>query len=74
MAQGAGAIDLALERPSDLARATDIEAFCAANPRVMIVLDEVQRRPDIFSPLHGGLWCMLATTAIRWAMRLRLWQ
>jgi uncharacterized protein len=53
LAKGTGAIYLDLERPSDLARITDIEAFCAANPDVMIVLDEVQRRPDIFAPLRS---------------------
>ncbi len=53
MAQSTGAVYLDLERPADLARITDIEAFCAANPDVMIVLDEVQRRPDLFAPLRG---------------------
>ena len=51
--QGAGALYLDLERPSDLAKVADIEAFCAANPDRMIVLDEVQRSPEIFAPLRG---------------------
>ena len=51
--QGSGALYLDLERPSDLAKVADIEAFCAANPDRMIVLDEVQRSPEIFAPLRG---------------------
>jgi predicted AAA+ superfamily ATPase len=31
----------------------DISAFCAANAGKLIILDEVQRLPDIFAPLRG---------------------
>jgi uncharacterized protein len=53
VAQVVDALYLDLERPSDLAKVADIEAFCAANPDRMIVLDEVQRSPEIFAPLRG---------------------
>lgn len=47
------AIYLDLERPSDLAKVQDFDQFCKAYPDQMIILDEVQRAPEIFAPLRG---------------------
>ena len=47
------AIYLDLERPADLTKVQDFEQFCRANPDRMIILDEVQRTPEIFAPLRG---------------------
>ena len=53
MAQKEGALYLDLERPSDLAKITDIEKFCELNADKMLVLDEVQRAPGLFAPLRS---------------------
>ena len=42
-----------LERPSDLAKITDIEQYCAANAGKLVILDEVHRAPDLFAPLRS---------------------
>jgi predicted AAA+ superfamily ATPase len=47
------AIYLDLERPADLAKVQDFDQFCKAYPDQMIILDEVQRAPEIFAPLRG---------------------
>ena len=47
------AIYLDLERPADLAKIQDFDQFCKAYPDQMIILDEVQRAPEIFAPLRG---------------------
>jgi len=47
------AIYLDLERPADLAKVQDFEQYCKAYPDQMIILDEVQRAPEIFAPLRG---------------------
>jgi hypothetical protein len=47
------AIYLDLERPADLAKVQDFEQFCKANIDRLIILDEVQRTPEIFAPLRG---------------------
>jgi hypothetical protein len=44
---------LDLEKPRDLARVTDIETFHKENTDKLIILDEIQRTPDIFAPLRG---------------------
>lgn len=44
---------LDLENRSDLRRVQDIEAFHGENADKLIVLDEVQRLPEIFAPLRG---------------------
>jgi len=44
---------LDLERPSDLAKLTDIEQFCAINSDKLLILDEVQRKPELFAPLRS---------------------
>jgi len=47
------AIYLDLERPADLAKIQDFDQFCKAYPDQMIILDEVQRAPEIFAPLRS---------------------
>ena len=47
------AIYLDLERPSDLAKTTDIETYCQLNADKLIILDEVHRVPEIFAPVRG---------------------
>ncbi|MEO8530317.1 MAG: ATP-binding protein [Deltaproteobacteria bacterium] len=42
-----------LERPSDLAKLRDFEAFCAANPNRLIALDEIQRQPKLFQVMRS---------------------
>jgi predicted AAA+ superfamily ATPase len=44
---------LDLERRADLQKVNDIEAFHNQNRGKLIVLDEVQRLPEIFAPLRG---------------------
>lgn len=47
------AIYLDLESPRDLAKLSDIEQFCAANTDKLLILDEIQRVPEIFAPLRS---------------------
>ena len=42
-----------LERPSDLAKVSDIERYCALHAGNLIVLDEVHRVPGLFAPLRS---------------------
>lgn len=44
---------LDLESPRDLSKLNDIEAFCDLHSNKLIVLDEVQRLPDLFTPLRS---------------------
>lgn len=53
VAAGRPSVYLDLERPSDLVRISDVESFCAANRDRLVVLDEVQRTPEIFAPLRA---------------------
>ncbi|MBU0481132.1 MAG: ATP-binding protein [Proteobacteria bacterium] len=53
IASGRNAVYLDLERPRDLAKLHDIEQFCELNAEKMLVLDEVQRLPDLFAPLRS---------------------
>lgn len=53
IARGRESIYLDLERPSDRAKVSDIEQFCALNAEKLLVLDEVQRVPELFAPLRG---------------------
>jgi predicted AAA+ superfamily ATPase len=46
---------LDLERPSDLARLHDAEAFFAANASRLVCLDEIQRAPELFPVLRSVL-------------------
>ncbi len=47
------AIYLDLENNLDAAKVRDITAFHAENKSKLIILDEVQRTPEIFAPLRG---------------------
>ena len=42
-----------LELPSDLAKISDIEQYCAENAGRLVILDEVHRAPGLFAPLRG---------------------
>jgi predicted AAA+ superfamily ATPase len=44
---------LDLERPSDLAKLDDAESYLQMHKNKLVCLDEVQRRPDIFSLLRS---------------------
>lgn len=46
-------IYLDLERPADINKLTDPEAFFSSFSQSLICLDEIQRLPDIFSVLRG---------------------
>ncbi len=46
---------LDLERPSDLARLQDPEAFLAAHDRKLVCLDEIQQAPELFRVLRGAI-------------------
>ena len=46
-------IYLDLESRLDLEKVRDIEAFQAENREKLIILDEVQRLPEVFAPLRG---------------------
>ncbi len=48
-----GAVYLDLERPADINKLTDPEAFFTSVGQVLICLDEIQRLPDIFPVLRG---------------------
>lgn len=47
-----GCVTLDLERPADLAKLTDPELFLRQHRERLVVLDEVQRRPDLFPILR----------------------
>lgn len=47
------AVYLDLERPSDLAKTGDIEAYCELNSGKLIILDEVHRVPELFAPVRS---------------------
>ena len=47
------AVYVDLERPSDLARISDIEQYCDENAGHLLVLDEVHRVPGLFAPLRS---------------------
>ena len=44
---------LDLERPSDLAKISDIESFCDLNETKLLIFDEVQLAPNLLAPLRG---------------------
>ena len=46
-------IYLDLENSTDLRKVTNIEAFHKENNDKLIILDEVQRLPEVFSPIRG---------------------
>ena len=47
------AVYLDLERPSDLAKVSDIESFCEETADHLLVLDEIHRVPGLFAPLRS---------------------
>jgi len=50
--QHPGSVYLDLERPSELAKLTDPELFLSRHEDRLIVLDEIQRQPELFSILR----------------------
>ena len=42
-----------LERPSDRAGLADVDAYCERNADRLVVMDEIQRVPDLFEPIRG---------------------
>ncbi len=44
---------LDLENPSDLAKLTDARAYLAAHRDELVIIDEVQRAPEVFQVLRG---------------------
>lgn len=42
-----------LELPSDRAKLSDVEQYCAENADRLVILDEVHRVPGLFAPLRG---------------------
>lgn len=48
-----GSLHLDLERPSDLARLADPELFLSRHSNQLIVLDEIQRCPELFAVLRA---------------------
>lgn len=52
-AQRDASLYLDLERPSDLARLTDPELFLSRHAGQLIVLDEVQHKPELFAVLRA---------------------
>ncbi len=53
MAGSYPAIYLDLENPRDLAKIADLATFHAENRDNLIILDEVQRAPEIFAQIRG---------------------
>jgi uncharacterized protein len=47
------AVHLDLEKPSDLAKLADPELYLSRHSRSLVILDEVQRRPDLFPVLRA---------------------
>jgi len=53
IAENIPSVYLDLEDPMDQAKVSDIISFHEANRNKLIILDEIQRTPDIFSPIRG---------------------
>lgn len=53
IAQERNAVYLDLERPSDLAKISDIEQYTQLHSDQPLVLDEIQRVPNLFAPLRS---------------------
>ncbi|MFN0314681.1 MAG: ATP-binding protein [Burkholderiales bacterium] len=54
-AEHAGAIYLDLDRPGERARLSDPVTYLSANRQHLVILDEVQNVPEIFSVLRGEI-------------------
>lgn len=48
-----GSLYLDMEKPADLRKLTDADAFLDAHAGKLVILDEVQRYPDLFPQLRG---------------------
>jgi len=48
-----GSLYLDLEKPADLRKLTDADAFLDAHAEELVILDEVQRFPELFPKLRG---------------------
>ena len=48
-----GAVYLDLERPSDLAKISDVEQYCEQTSETLLIFDEIHRAPALFAPLRG---------------------
>lgn len=63
---------LDLERPEDLATVSNLEAFAEANLDSLIILDEIQRKPELFPELrsiidrhrHPGRFLLLGSASL----------
>lgn len=53
IANNQNAIYLDLEAPEDLLKLTDPSSFLSANSEKLIILDEIQRAPDLLRVLRG---------------------
>ncbi|MEX0902371.1 MAG: ATP-binding protein [Pseudohongiellaceae bacterium] len=53
LSEGMPAVYLDLENRTDLRKVQNIEAFHQANRDKLIILDEIQRLPDVFAPIRG---------------------
>ena len=73
-AEDARLLRLDLERPGDLLRLDDPEAFFAANSQRLICVDEIQRRPELFPVIRywgdRGFWISVDDLQItrRWVV------
>ena len=47
------AVYLDLELPSDRAKISDVEQYCAENADSLVIIDEVHRAPGLFAPLRS---------------------
>lgn len=53
LSEGMPSLYLDLESRTDLRKVQDIEAFQRANQGKLLILDEIQRLPDVFAPIRG---------------------
>lgn len=53
IAEGGDAVYVDLERPSDAAKLGDVEGYCNLHAGRLVILDEVQRLPNLFATLRG---------------------
>ena len=53
IAEGGDAVYVDLERPSDAAKLGDVEGYCNLHAGRLVILDEVQRLPNLFATLRS---------------------
>ena len=53
IAEGGDAVYVDLERPSDAAKLGDVEGYCSLHAGRLVILDEVQRLPNLFATLRS---------------------